>query len=98
MESQINLGQKSLQRAARRIHSGADAALQLLTWLESEGFIAKELSIEAERKPEVIINLNSKCEWLKTKYGAYMHSRTAAGATWRCEMFGCRVVWMERGH
>jgi hypothetical protein len=98
MHSQINLSQKTLQRAARRISAGADAALQLLIWLEEQGFIAKELNVEPDRKPKVVINLHSKCEMLKAKHKAYAYARTESGTTWRCEKFGCRVEWTERGH
>ncbi len=91
---------KAIRRTTERIHLATSAALVMLSWLEAEGFDVLGLSIEPERKPIVNIALSSKCQWLKTKHRAYVH-RIDGGVharTWRADIMGCRVQWIEGGN
>ncbi|MDR2220987.1 MAG: hypothetical protein LBE24_10500 [Methylobacillus sp.] len=88
----------NLRRATERVHHQTESALTLLDWLDVEGLIALSVTIEHERRPLVSIGLSPKCTWLKTHHKAYVHSRSPNVVTWRCDLMGCRVQWLEGGH
>jgi hypothetical protein len=91
-------GQARLKGRAEKLHAATQRLTELMDWLISQGFHPTSFHVELERRPIIQIAISGKCQVLKSKHKAYMHERTNLFTTWRCEMNGCRVQWVETGH
>jgi hypothetical protein len=86
-------------REIERIKHHAQLASKAINWLVVEGFTPLEIVVQCERRaPVVRIALSTRCGWLKREYMAYKHEITATHVTWRANVMGVRVQWIERGN
>jgi hypothetical protein len=98
---QIDVAAPNPKQAARMVET-VKKAIPLLDFLAAEKF--QILHVEITKGNRVIVHIanGSKCQWLKSKHGAYNYKRSSSSCgpelTWRCDMHGCRVQWVERGH
>lgn len=98
MQVEINT-ESSTARRAEQIKTDAERCLKAINWLVSEGFTPLEIIVQQERRaPTVRIALSTRCAWLKKEFIAYKHEITSTHVTWRCNVMGVRVQWIERGN
>lgn len=84
------------------IDTGADAFCQCKEWLKDNGFTLTLVEIGEHAQPLIRIQTGGKCNLLKERHNAVCYGfRGDQGGrvnTWRADVLGCRVEWIERGH
>jgi len=86
-------------REVERIKHHAATAQKAIEWLFAEKFEPMEILVQQERRAPIIrIALSPRCEWLKKEFIAFKHEITATHVTWRANVMGVRVQWVEKGN
>lgn len=107
MQTAMNTTQRPQPIAQKKdqnshIRTGTEAYIRCIDWLMVKGFVLTKVEIGDHALPVIHIQTGGLCNLFKERYNAVCYGfRGEHGVrvdTWRAEVFGCRVEWVERGH
>jgi len=107
MQTAMNTPQRHIPPQKRdqnaHISASTDNYVRCIDWLMVKGFTITHAQIGGDHAlPVIHIQTGGLCNLFKERYNAVCYGfRGEQGVrvdTWRAEVLGCRIEWIERGH